>query len=181
MLRRTFCTLGLAIGAGFGFMAATAPVAAQTNWPERTVKVIVPYAPGGASDLIARPWADRLSHAFGQQFVIDNRAGAGATLGTRAFERHPIPQDVWREATDSSGGTLPDGSADTLSVSLTVARGGATHGPVVETWKVAPGRLSGTIYYNSYGTELVKNSVQRDQNGNWFGAAVLGIKVGMKF
>src|SRR5262249_37515842 len=57
------------------------------------------------------------------------------------FIRHPIPQDVWDMATSSAGGPTPTGTADKLTVSLTVARGGQAYGPISETWTVAPGRL----------------------------------------
>jgi len=53
-------------------------------WPQRPVKLILPYAPGGATDLIGRPWAEKLSHALGQQFVIENRGGASGIIGTEA-------------------------------------------------------------------------------------------------
>jgi tripartite-type tricarboxylate transporter receptor subunit TctC len=53
------------------------------------VKVILPYAPGGATDAIGRPWADKLSQAFGQQFVIENRGGAGGMIGAEAAAKSP--------------------------------------------------------------------------------------------
>jgi tripartite-type tricarboxylate transporter receptor subunit TctC len=53
-------------------------------WPDRPVKLILPYAPGGATDLIARPWSDKLSQAFGQQFVLEHRGGASGIIGTEA-------------------------------------------------------------------------------------------------
>ena len=53
-------------------------------WPDKPVKLILPYAPGGATDLIGRPWAEKLHQAFGQQFVIENRGGAGGMIGTEA-------------------------------------------------------------------------------------------------
>ena len=65
-------------------LAAVLPAAAQEPYPARPVRVLVPYAPGGATDLIGRPWADKLSQAFGQQFVIENRGGAGGMIGTEA-------------------------------------------------------------------------------------------------
>ena len=59
-------------------------LAQATSWPEKPVKLILPYAPGGATDLIGRPWADKLSQVMGQQFVIENRGGAGGmTSGLR--------------------------------------------------------------------------------------------------
>jgi tripartite-type tricarboxylate transporter receptor subunit TctC len=54
---------------------------AQSAWPSKPVKIIVPFAPGGTTDLLARAVAPELSKAFGQQFVVENRAGAGGNLG----------------------------------------------------------------------------------------------------
>lgn len=79
-LRRLFI-LGL-----IGICAATAALA-QGNWPNRAVKLILPYAPGGATDLIGRPWAEKLQQAFGQPFVIDNKGGASGAIGTEAAAR----------------------------------------------------------------------------------------------
>jgi tripartite-type tricarboxylate transporter receptor subunit TctC len=84
MRRREF--LGLA-GATLVAGMSTKASAQVASWPERPVKLILPYAPGGASDLIGRPWADKLSQAFGQQFVIENRGGASGIIGTEAVAR----------------------------------------------------------------------------------------------
>ena len=54
---------------------------AQTAWPSRPVKIVVPFAPGGTTDILARAIAPDLSRAFGQQFVIENKGGAGGNLG----------------------------------------------------------------------------------------------------
>ena len=62
-------------------MAATASVAAQPSYPSRPVRLVVPYPPGGATDFTAREISQRLSEVFGQQFVVDNRSGAGGTVG----------------------------------------------------------------------------------------------------
>jgi hypothetical protein len=76
-------------------------------------------------------------------------------------------------ATNTAGG-----KSDRLTVSLTVAKAGVAYGPISETWTIAPARLAGTIYYRSYGTQLVQNfSGAVGGNGN-FGAAVLSLKVG---
>ena len=56
-------------------------VQAQTTWPTRPVRIVVPFAAGGTTDLLARAIAPELSKAFGQQFIVDNRSGAGGNVG----------------------------------------------------------------------------------------------------
>ncbi len=92
--------------------------------------------------------------------------------------RHPIPQDAWTMATNSAGGQTLDNQPDTVEMRLTVAKDGVGYGPIVRTWRVAPARLAGTIYYNSYGTQLAKNFGGAVGGDGQFGGAVLGIKVG---
>jgi tripartite-type tricarboxylate transporter receptor subunit TctC len=78
---------GILLGLGGALLAmafAGEAVAQSANWPDKPVKLILPYAPGGATDLIGRPWADKLGQVFGQQFVIENRGGAGGMIGTEA-------------------------------------------------------------------------------------------------
>jgi tripartite-type tricarboxylate transporter receptor subunit TctC len=60
-------------------LAAATGVLAQA-WPSKPVTLMVPFAPGGTTDIVARPFAQALSEEFGQSFVVDNRAGAGGTL-----------------------------------------------------------------------------------------------------
>ncbi len=76
--------LGLATGALAAALTAAPAVAQAPNWPEKPVKVIIPFPPGGATDAVGRPWMEKLTQAFGQQFVIENRGGAGGMIGVEA-------------------------------------------------------------------------------------------------
>ena len=71
-----------------GAMAGTAllrarPAAAQA-YPQRAVRIIVPYAPGGGTDVFSRLLAAQMEREFGQTLIIDNRGGGGSTIGTQA-------------------------------------------------------------------------------------------------
>jgi tripartite-type tricarboxylate transporter receptor subunit TctC len=68
---------------------APAPAAAQDNYPNRPIRVIVPFSPGGAVDGPTRVVAQELTKRLNQQVVIDNRPGAGATIGTEAVAKAP--------------------------------------------------------------------------------------------
>ena len=70
-------------------LAAILPEAlAQTgNWPEKPVRVVVPMPAGGTSDVLARIFTARLSEEYGQQFVVDNRSGAGGMIGAEVAAR----------------------------------------------------------------------------------------------
>ncbi len=57
------------------------------SWPTRPVRLIVSFPAGGATDLVARPWAAALSKAFGQQFIVENRSGASGMIGNEAAFR----------------------------------------------------------------------------------------------
>ena len=70
-------------------MALTASTATAQGWPAKTVRVIVPFGPGGGADLTARPVAQKLSEALGQQFVVDNRGGAGGAIGMELAAKSP--------------------------------------------------------------------------------------------
>ena len=77
-MRLVRCTVALAMAL---FSAA---VLAQSGYPNRSVRMIVPFAPGGASDFVARIVSPKLGELLGQQIVIDNRAGASGNIGVEA-------------------------------------------------------------------------------------------------
>jgi tripartite-type tricarboxylate transporter receptor subunit TctC len=70
-------------------IAAPSILRAQAAWPNRPVKIINPYAPGGTSDVIMRALSPLLERQFGQPFIIENRAGAGGAVGTAAAATSP--------------------------------------------------------------------------------------------
>ena len=65
----------------------TARAHAQTNWPNRPVRVIAPFAPGGSADTLGRLVAQELTTTLGQPFVVENRAGAGGVTGSAQVAR----------------------------------------------------------------------------------------------
>ena len=69
--------------------AIAAPVHAQGTFPDKPVKFVVPYPPGGGTDVIARIVQERFQHALGQPVVIDNRGGAAGSLGTDIVAKAP--------------------------------------------------------------------------------------------
>jgi tripartite-type tricarboxylate transporter receptor subunit TctC len=73
----------LALCAAFG-VAAHGALAQATNWPERQVRIVMPFPTGGASDVLTRILADQLQAKLGQTFVVDNRTGAGGNIGMEA-------------------------------------------------------------------------------------------------
>ena len=62
--------------------AAAAPVAAQSNWPTRPIRFVVPYAPGSSPDVLVRLFSDKLGKTLGQPVVVENKPGAGGNTGT---------------------------------------------------------------------------------------------------
>ncbi|MBI3711032.1 MAG: tripartite tricarboxylate transporter substrate binding protein [Proteobacteria bacterium] len=72
----------------FGVTLPT-PIFGQEKWPARPVRVVVPFAPGGTTDLIARVVAGPMSQTLGQQVIVDNRAGAGGALGADIVAKAP--------------------------------------------------------------------------------------------
>ncbi|MFI5302988.1 MAG: hypothetical protein ACHREM_33270, partial [Polyangiales bacterium] len=181
--------LGLAVGDAASLIALGAPTGngvAQnlaftypydaTVWPRGMIAPLLMWSWSVADADAIQIKLATTTGSFSWTGIFGRPAILGTTGG--AFIRHPIPQDVWDMATNTAGGPTADGSIDRLTVSLTVAKAGAAYGPISETWTIAPARLSGTIYYNSYGTQLAKNYGGGVGGDHTFGAAVLSIHVG---
>ncbi|HUL89928.1 MAG TPA: tripartite tricarboxylate transporter substrate binding protein [Pseudolabrys sp.] len=78
--RRKFLTSAAALGV----MAISGARGEDSHWPDRPVRIIVPYPAGGSTDVLTRILAERLKDMFGQSFVVENRAGAGGNIGIAA-------------------------------------------------------------------------------------------------
>ena len=98
--------------AGAALIAAPRLALAQGNWPERPVRVVVPFTPGGSTDILARAISAELQEMLGQPFVVENRGGAGGTVGSEL---------VARAAPD--GYTIMMGHIGTLAVNPSLYRG----------------------------------------------------------
>jgi tripartite-type tricarboxylate transporter receptor subunit TctC len=79
----------LHVAAGAAALPAVSRVANAQSYPTRPVRLIVPFAAGGGTDITARVMGQWLSERLGQQFVIDNRPGGGTNIGTEAVVRAP--------------------------------------------------------------------------------------------
>lgn len=90
MLSRLANTLSVSAVLGVTFLAASLPaVSFAQAWPRQPVKLIVTFPPGGSSDIVARVLAPLLSEKLGQSIIIDNRPGAGATIGAKMVADAP--------------------------------------------------------------------------------------------
>ena len=87
--RRRALLGSLSAAAGMGLGAASPFAQAQSAWPTKPVRLIVPFPPGGGTDAFARPLAKVLTASLGQPIVIDNRGGAGGTLGAEVAAKAP--------------------------------------------------------------------------------------------
>jgi tripartite-type tricarboxylate transporter receptor subunit TctC len=76
----------LAVAVAVCILSMVSPGSAE-DWPSRPVRIVAPFAPGGTADTLGRVAAEHLSEAFGQQFFVENRAGAGGTTGSLAVAR----------------------------------------------------------------------------------------------
>ncbi|MFN3347634.1 Bug family tripartite tricarboxylate transporter substrate binding protein [Pseudorhodoplanes sp.] len=86
MKRWMFGAIFLAVAGGFGAVAQAQDDAVK-NYPQRPIKMIVPYAPGGGTDILGRVAAKELSEALGQPVVVENRPGGAAIVGAEAVAR----------------------------------------------------------------------------------------------
>ena len=77
----------LAIAAALGCAVAAPGAHAQVKWPSKPVRIVVPFAAGGTTDILARALTPELSKAFGETFIVDNKPGAGGNTGAQEVAR----------------------------------------------------------------------------------------------
>lgn len=120
---------------GFAFACsvwAQAPSAPAPVYPVKPIRLIVPYAPGGDTDIVARVIAPKLAESLRQQVIVDNRPGAGSLIGTEAMLRAP-----------ADGYTLAMGTISSLAV-LPVIKASMPYDPLKD---IAPVMLATVVPY----------------------------------
>jgi len=98
---RNWLTLAAAVLA----VSVAGTAAAQGGYPDRPIRLIVPFPPGGTSDVVGRIFAEALAKQIGQAVVVENRGGAGGTVGTRAVASAPADGYTLLLGTSSTNGT----------------------------------------------------------------------------
>jgi tripartite-type tricarboxylate transporter receptor subunit TctC len=159
-------------------LAFFAAAAGAQNYPSKPVRLIVPYAPGGSSDIIARLYSQRLSETLGQNFVVDNRPGAGGVIGTNILAKSPsdgyslILQDMPHTINPAVYGKLPYDPLKDFTPLTLVARApqwlfvnpsvpAKTTRELVALAKAEPGKLKIGSAGNGSGTHLMAELFMR--------------------
>lgn len=102
-----------------GAATLAVPALAQVPWPSRPIRLVIPFAPGGSTDVIGRLLAEHMAPRLGQPIIVDNRGGAGATLGTGLVADAP-----------PDGYTVLLSPVSAFNVGATLYRGRITWDPV---------------------------------------------------
>jgi tripartite-type tricarboxylate transporter receptor subunit TctC len=83
--RRAAITTSLALGLAIGIGSALPAAAQEANWPTRPIRIMVPYAAGGSTDILSRLFAQKVGEILGQPVVIENKGGAGGNVGVVSY------------------------------------------------------------------------------------------------
>ena len=159
-------------------LALTAATVTAQNYPDKPIRLIVPYAPGGSSDILARLLGQRLADSMGQPVVVDNRAGAGSMIGTALTAKAPadgytlILSDMPHTINPAVYSKVPYDPVDDFTPVTLIARAptwlflnpavpAKTVSEFVALAKNQPGRLAIGSAGNGSGTHLVAELLQR--------------------
>ena len=187
MRRRTLLAAATAaLLAGPSVPRAAAQGAAP--WPDKPVKIVVPFAPGGATDQTARVWAEKLTQSFGQQFVVENRGGgASGSIGIESVVKSPPDGTTFLYTPNASIAVVPQlrkvnfdavkdldpvGRTGDAIVGFTIhpSLGIKTFNEMVEYAKKNPGKLT----YGSSGVGMA-NHLRIEAIKSKFGVDILHI------
>lgn len=159
-------------------LAFLAPAVGAQGYPGKPVRLIVPYAAGGSSDIIARLYGQRLSETLGQNFVVDNRPGAGGVVGTDILAKSPpdgyslILQDMPHTINPAVYGKVPYDPLKDFTTLTLVARApqwlflnpsvpAKTTRELIALAKAEPGKLRIGSAGNGSGTHLMAELFMR--------------------
>jgi hypothetical protein len=132
-----------------------------TVWPRGILAPLLQWTTGPRSyDAVSIEISEA---AFSYQGFFAKPSKSGS------FQRHPIPQEIWRQLALSNAG-------EDVTVTITLSEGAVAYGPITQKWKIASAPLKGTVYYNSYGTALAKNHGGGLGGFARFGGATLAIR-----
>jgi tripartite-type tricarboxylate transporter receptor subunit TctC len=94
----------LSLAAGAAALPAVSPIARAQAYPSRPITIVVPYPPGGATDVIARNLAERMKTFLGQPVIIENVTGAGGTIavGASHAQRPTVTRSAWAKTRRTS-------------------------------------------------------------------------------
>jgi len=178
VVHRALCVVALAVPATtFPHAAAVAAESVQTEYPARPVRLIVPFAPGGATDVIARVVAARLSDRLGRQVVVDNRSSGSGLIGMELVARAErdgytllftspavsINPSLYRLPYDPATAFAPVGKVGNgpLLLAIHPGLGATTVKEFIAAARASPGKLtavgSGQGSFTSLATELFKS------------------------
>lgn len=101
MQRRCLVATASALLAGAALLAAATGAAAQASWPDKPIRMVLPFPPGGPSDIVMRLAAEKMQAALKQPIVIENKPGAGGNVGTAEVARAAGDGYTWLWGTDT--------------------------------------------------------------------------------
>lgn len=165
-------------------LAAAAGTASAQAWPSKTVTIVVPFPAGGTTDVLARAVSTRLSTALGQSVIVDNRPGAGATLGAALVARatdghtllmgavhHTVATSVYKSLSYNFEKDFAPITTVAMVPNVLVVGAGAPYATVKDLVAAARARPE-ALSYGSNGNGTAQHMIGTQfqlETGTWFG------------